>query len=290
MAAASRTEAAEAPRRIAYVMSRFPKITETFILREMSELERLGWQVTPFALIHERARVPHPGVDHFTAHTHFGAARPGRTLLANLVECACQPVRYTRLLWRTLRHCWRAPGILARSLLCFPVAVRWATLARRAGVTHIHAHFATHAAYMAYVMAELTGIEYSFTAHAHDLYLDQTMLAEKVRRAALVVPISEYNRCLLLRLCPEATAKIQVVYGGVDPQDFAPGAQMPTRITHIGSLLRILTVARLAEYKGIAYLVEACGLLKARGMPFQCTIIGDGPDRAPLEAAIARHG
>src|SRR5262249_14681623 len=146
-----------------------PKITETAILREMVELERLGWWVAPFALIREREHVPHPGIDHFLARMHFGSAQRGRMLRANLATLIRRPGLYARLLARTFRYFYRSPGMLARSLICFPVAVHWARIAQADGVSHIHAHFATHATYLAYIMSELAGIGYSFTAHAHDI-------------------------------------------------------------------------------------------------------------------------
>src|SRR5262249_14411391 len=110
--------AAAPPRRLAYVMSRFPQITENALPREMVELERLGWWVAPFALIRERERVPHPGIDHFLARMHFGSAQRGRMLRTNLATLIRRPGLYARLLGRTLRYFYRSPGMLARSLIC----------------------------------------------------------------------------------------------------------------------------------------------------------------------------
>jgi glycosyltransferase involved in cell wall biosynthesis len=280
---------AERPRRIAYVMSRFPKITETFILREMVELDRLGWQVEPFALVREREQVAHPGVETYLDRTRFAAGRRRQLLRANLDALLHRPATYIRLLARTFRHFWRSPAMLARSLICLPIAVDWARVARQEGIAHIHAHFATHATYLAYVMAELAGIGYSFTAHAHDIYLERAMLAEKVRRARVVVTISEYNRQLLLGLCPEAAGKIQVVHGGVDPQTFGPRPPQAV-VASPAAPLQIVSVGRLQEYKGMPYLVEACRLLHERRLPFRCVIVGDGPDRPALEDALRRYG
>ncbi|MBF6590432.1 MAG: glycosyltransferase [Ktedonobacterales bacterium] len=268
-------------------MTRFPKITETFILREIRALEQLGWRVDVFALIRERESVPHPGVAEVTARAHFGGAKKLQPLGAMMAELARHPLRSSRLLLRTVRHLWRTPGFLIRALASFPVAVSWAHIARESGARHIHAHFATHAAYIAYSMSELSGIPYSFTAHAHDIYQERAMLEEKIRAAQFVVTISEYNRALLARLYPQAAAKILVVRGGVDLQAFRPRDADAVRAD--AGALRILATGRLQEYKGMPYLVEACRQVKALGIPFQCDIIGDGPQRPALEAAILRH-
>lgn len=276
---------------IAYVMSRFPKITETFILREMIELRRQGWAVELFALIREREIVPHPGIEEFLRTGHFGADALLRTLAANLGALLHHPLRYLRLLGTTMRHMWRSPGLLVRDLSAFPVAVYWASVAQRAGVRHIHAHFATHAAYTAYVMSRLTGIPYSFTAHAHDIYLDTSMLAEKIAQAGCVVTISDYNRRLLATLCPDAADRLHVIHCGVDTTTFRPGPRAEEREeTDDNRPLRVLSVARLQEYKGIRYLVAACERLRARGVPIRCTIVGDGPERARIAKSIAQAG
>lgn len=284
-------------KRIAYLMTRFPKITETFILREMDALAGLGWEVEPFALVREREYVAHPGVEAFLARATFSREHTAATIRANLAELARHPMRYLGLLAGTFRWCGRAPGMLARSLLAFPVAVYWARLVRERGIAHLHAHFATHATYMAYAISRLTGVGYSFTAHAHDIYMDQTMLAEKVRRAELVVAISEYNRQLLTGLCPDAAAKIHTVYCGIDTRAFQPRRRDEPDVPDVPDVpangeqpLRIVTVARMQEYKGLRYLIEACRLLAGRGVAFDCTLIGDGPERGLIERAIARYG
>ncbi|HET8909012.1 MAG TPA: glycosyltransferase family 4 protein, partial [Ktedonobacterales bacterium] len=149
---------------------------------------------------------------------------------------------------------------------------------------------ATYATYMAYVISRFTGIGYSFTAHAHDIYMDQTMLAEKVRKADLVVPISEFNRRLLVSLCPEASAKIRVVYCGVDTETFHPVERPANDPGSPAGPLKIVAVARMQEYKGIRYLVTACRLLRDRGIEFHSTLIGDGPERREIEQAILHKG
>lgn len=277
-------------RRIAYLMTRFPKITETFILREMDMLEQLGWWVLPFSLVREREYVLHPAVESFLGRTCFARDHIFAIVGANLAGFGRHPWLYLRLLGDTVWRFKYSPGTLARSLVCFLVAIYWAAVVRRERIAHIHAHFATYATYMAYVISRFTGIGYSFTAHAHDIYMDQTMLAEKVRKADLVVPISEFNRRLLASLCPEASAKIRVVYCGVDTETFHPFERPANDPGSPAEPLKIVAVARMQEYKGIRYLVAACRILRDRGIEFHSTLIGDGPQRREIEQAISHNG
>jgi colanic acid/amylovoran biosynthesis glycosyltransferase len=132
----------------------------------------------------------------------------------------------------------------------------------------------------------LTGIPFSFTVHAHDLYVDQHMLEQKVRAAAFVVAISEYNKQFIVRHCGEDVHdKIEVVHCGVDTRLFQPRQQ------DSGSgPFTIVCVGSLEEKKGQTYLVEACRLLKQRGLDFVCHLVGDGQSRAALEQQIQQAG
>jgi len=177
--------------------------------------------------------------------------------------------------------------LLNRALVLFPKSVLIARLAKESGVRNIHAHFATLPALTAYIISELTEISYSITAHAHDIFVDTAMLRQKMERASFVVTISEFNKSYLLKLFPDIPdEKIQVVRCGVEPEHYSclplnhpPGRQRNPRI---------LCVASLEPYKGIEYLIRACGLLRRSVQDFQCQIIGDGKDRRRLQALIRK--
>src|SRR5262249_44476839 len=140
----------------------------------------------------------------------------------------------------------------------------------------------THPALAAWAIHELTGLPYSFTAHAHDIYVERPMLAEKIERASFVVTISDYNKQLLQGLYGETAAgKIHVIHCGVDPESF-----QAKRSSESKSLFTILCVASLSDYKGQTYLVDACSLLRRRGIDFRCLLIGEGDCREEIETQI----
>jgi len=154
------------------------------------------------------------------------------------------------------------------------------------GVQHVHAHFANHPAAAAFIIHRLTGIPYSFTAHGSDLHMDRHMLREKVAEAALVVPISNYNKEMILADAGEQYRdKVEVIHCGVDTRVFQP----VTRPPHDGPL-SLLCIGTLHEVKGQTYLIEACRLLTERGIDVVCRFVGDGPDHQMLAEQIAKAG
>jgi glycosyltransferase involved in cell wall biosynthesis len=269
--------------RVAYLMSWFPAPTETFILHELLELRRQGLEIDVYPLLGAAPGPRHPGADEVIARTRYHRGLSREVLEAQLHWLAKRPRAYLRAWGRALRGNLRSPGFLARALVVVPRAAFIARQVEERGHRHVHAHWATHPALAALVVKELTGTGYSFTAHAHDLYVDRTMLGEKIREARFVVTISEYNRALLRDLYGEAAArKTSIIRCGVDTARFPLRAQ-PVRD---GAAL-VACVAGLRDYKGHRYLVDACARLRERGVSFRCVLAGDGPERAALAKQIA---
>jgi colanic acid/amylovoran biosynthesis glycosyltransferase len=270
---------------LAYVVSGFPLTTETFILREVVELARLGLPIDVFSIRHPRESVVHAEAVRLESRVHYPGWQAGLT--GNLGLLARSPHVWARLLGTTIGGTACSAEFLAKSLVVFPIAVGWARQMQGLGVRHIHAHFGTYPALAALVAAESQGIGFSFTVHAHDLYADNVMLAEKVRRARFVITISEFNRQQLCALVGPAANRVQVVRCGVNvgTYDFRPRRPISGRRS-------LLSVAALREYKGLAYLIRACHLLRATAPheSFVCRIVGDGPERAALERLIRALG
>lgn len=270
--------------KIAYLMSRFPHLPETFILREMTELERQGWQIALYPLIRQNQTVIHADVQSWLPRVRSLPFMTMGVLAANTRILIRHPLRYLGLLGTSLWENRNSPGFLIRILALFPKAVYAAECMEQEAITHIHAHYATHPAFVAWLIHRLTNISYSITVHAHDIFVDQTMLATKLRDAAFVVAISQYNRDFLARTVGEwVRPKVHIVHCGIEPGNYLPqlnrtNGQAPFELISIGSL---------QPYKGQSYLIEACALLKARGVPVCCRIIGGGEERPKLEKLIA---
>ena len=202
---------------------------------------------------------------------------------ANLLVAAARAKgRWSGLLAQALREAGRAgPVGWAKTTYTVLVAAHFAEVARKRGVYHFHAHWTTYPALAARAMASLTGLPYSVTTHAFDIFLPNAHRAENLRQASHVVTISEFNRRYLAT--HGVAREIALIPCGLDLSQFVPAARdrrgCPT----------ITTVGRLDPIKGFSVLIDACALLAQRDVQFTCEIIGDGPQRSELTARIARH-
>jgi colanic acid/amylovoran biosynthesis glycosyltransferase len=277
--------------KIAYLMQKYPSLTLTFVYREVSALRAAGLAVDTFSIWK-----PRPGDLSQEAWPRLAETwyvfpwQATQMLSSHLRYLLRQPRRYLGTLLFCLRHDGEGWRRWARGLGHFLEGGALAAEMERRGIQHVHAHFARGATTAALVIERLTGIPFSFTVHANDIFVRPTMLREKLAAAQFAIGISEYNRQLLLRLAPEAHSKVHVVHCGVDIARFAPAAHFTPPAAHGDVVPLILSVGRLVEKKGFRHLVAACQILAERGCAFQCEIVGEGPERAALEAQITASG
>lgn len=268
-------------RHLAYVLKRFPRISETFVAAEVIELERLGECVTVFAVSRPAEAFTHGFLDELKADVVYLPYRPIR-----------QPIRVGKALGRGIvrdRSRWfraagtalRRPSLSAWRLLMQATVLRAEML--RAGIDHAHAHFATSAADLVHVCRQMGGPSYSVTAHAKDIYHEQVRhddLRRKLGGALFVATVSNDNRTYLNGVL-DGSARVCVVPNSVDLRRLGSAT---VRDPEPGL---VVTVARLVEKKGLADLVDACGILTARRVPVRLEIAGDGPLLADLKSGAA---
>jgi glycosyltransferase involved in cell wall biosynthesis len=275
---------------MAYIVSGFPKLTETFVLYEMVALETAGARVEFYPLRRVREAKMHLEATRWLERAHLEPHVSWPIIAANLGTMVRHPVRYWTTCFALLRRTWGSARFFAGAVIYFPKAVYFARHMKAAGVGHVHAHFANHPAAVAWTIHRLTGIPYSFTAHGTDLHRDRRMLGDKVAAAAFVVTISEYNRRIILDECgASANARVIVIHCGVDMQVYQP-RPLPARSPDPAEPINIFCVATLHEVKGQTYLLEACRRLAERGIPFACHLVGDGPDRTRLARQAEEGG
>ena len=199
-----------------------------------------------------------------------------------------RPRRYLRAVRRAFGAALGSLNFTVGALGIFPKSVRFAYEMERRGIDHVHAHFATHPALAALIVGELTGIPFSFTAHGSDIHVDQRGIGHKLAAAAFAVTVSDYNRRFLAeRVGAELARKLRVLHCGVDTTRFSPRSPEPAPA---GEPFRFACVASFRRVKGHPVLLEACRLLKDRGVAFECHLIGDGGTRGEIEAAVRRLG
>lgn len=280
-------ERGHGPLRVAYVMSRFPKITETFILYEILELERRGVAVEVFPLLREPAKVVHPEAARLMPRVRFQPFVSAAIIAAHWRVFRRAPRRYLATLAEVLWGTRRSPNFFLGALGIWPKSVAMAEQMECRGVAHLHAHFASHPALAALIVHRLTGIPFSFTAHGSDIHIDQTMFGAKLRAARFGITVCRYNVDFLAERCGEwVRGKLRVLHCGTDPETFtADEAPAPP-----GKPFTILCVGALREVKGHRHLIDACTLLRARGIRLRCRLIGEGDLHGDLMRRINRAG
>jgi glycosyltransferase involved in cell wall biosynthesis len=301
---------------VGYVLMGFPRLSETFIASELHRVEQAGVPVRLFVVkpVEERERaLRHPVIDQIRAEPQYlpdsssltaplhrwrradvapfvpalkrvarrrplGLARAAATALGQAVRD-----RRTRL---------SGPRKIYIKELLQAIALADRVLAAP-DVRHLHAHFAHGTTTIAWHAARIAGLPFSFTGHARDIYAEHLnpkgWLRRKLLAARFVVTCTEANRRHLARIAPDAT--VHLVYHGLNA-DFARlvndgGASR----NGDGEPLRILAVGRLVAKKGFDQLVEACAVLRSRGIAFEAAIVGqEDRDSATVRDRIARHG
>lgn len=266
------------PIRVGYVVKRYPRYSETFIVNEVLAHEAAGLPIEIFSI--------RPPVD-----THF----------QDLISQVRAPVNYLATgvskaseLWKTIADATRRHPVIESNLGLLlrhdpsdvVSAVELADQALRSGITHFHAHFATSAADVAWIASQLTGIPFTLTAHAKDIFhedVDRAQLAAKINASKATVTVSDFNVRFLSPLLNDSADRVRRIYNGLNLRHFryeSPRDRAPT----------ILAVGRLVEKKGFKVLIDACARLVDRKLAFQALIIGDGPLAKTLRDQTERLG
>ncbi len=270
---------------LGYVLRMFPQTSETFIANEVLELERLGVPIRIYSYRRPKDAVYHGFLRLIRAKIAYlpdplyrhvwGLVRAQRAIRG------IDPVRYRRTLRYVLVRSLRSvkPDVWRR----FLQASYLAYLMRDGGVDHLHAHFAHRSTQVAMLAGMLTGLPFSFSAHAKDIYAaDPADLREKVQAAQFVVTCTRANQKYLQEIvAADQRDKIHLCYHGVDISKFRPFEGRIIRDRHL-----ILAVGRLVEKKGFRHLLNACKILRDKGHDFRCLIIGEGPDRRSLQKMV----
>jgi colanic acid/amylovoran biosynthesis glycosyltransferase len=280
------------PVKVAYLISRYPLLSHTFILREVRGLRRAGAEVDTFTIRRSEPDEILSDVDRQEdASTHaILPPSPGRLVAAHLRGLLTGRGRYAKTLRLALALRGRGTRAALWQLFYFAEAALMWDECRRRRLRHIHAHHANVASDVALLAASLggSGWSWSFTMHGSAEFFDvrENRLAQKVELALFVVCISDHGRSQLMSLVgPEHWDKLRVVHCGVDVSAFAP---VPERDG--GGPVEVLTVGRALPVKGHALLIEAVAALAERGDGVRLTLVGDGPLLGHLQDLAASLG
>jgi colanic acid/amylovoran biosynthesis glycosyltransferase len=272
--------------KIAYFINQYPKVSHTFIRREILALERQGFDVQRFALRGWSEVTPDPEDRQEQTRTRY-VLRQGiwGLLLPALRMIITAPRRLFLALRLAMRISRRSDRRILRRLVCIAEACRLVPWLRESGAERVHAHFGTNSAEVVTYTRCLGGPPFSFTVHGPEEFESPMGLAEKVGEAAFVAAISSYGRSQLYLRCKSTDwPKVRVVRCGIEP------AFHRIEAFSVPESSRFVCVGRLCEAKGQILLIEAAARLQAKGVAMELVLAGDGPLRAEIEAAIERHG
>lgn len=270
------------------ILKGYPRISETFISNEIRLLEEQGIVVHIFSMRNPRESFTHKSVEAIRAKVTYLPTEFWRNLhrfiIPEIMVSLRHPAGYLRgwrLAWSRFRR--------NRSWMTFKhlfQAVYLVHHGREINIVHLHAHFAHSPTSVAMFAAEISGLPFSFTAHAKDIYTsDKEQLAEKIKKARFVVTCTNYNKAYLEALTG-GSHQVHCVYHGIDLALFF--AHQVVRMP--APPYTFLTIARLVEKKGIPEILAALALLAKEQFSFRYVLIGDGDDRAELAATIDRLG
>jgi glycosyltransferase involved in cell wall biosynthesis len=276
------------PRRVAYLINQYPKVSHSFIRREILALERQGVAVQRIAMRGWGDALADPADEAERARTRYLLQRglvPPLLALARLA--LTRPGRWVAAARLTLSMWRRSQRTLFHHLAYLAEAAQLVGWLAAERVDHLHAHFGTNPAEVAMLAQVLGGPPYSFTVHGPEEFdkPEALGLGEKGRRAAFVVAISSFGRSQLYRWLPQAHwHKVKVVHCGIE-RGFHEGVT-----TGVAAAPRLVCVGRLCEQKGQLLLVQALQRVLARGAALELVLAGDGELRTEIEALVDRLG
>jgi len=266
---------------VAYLLKQYPRLSETFILNEILGLEDKGVEVSIYSLRHATEGRFHGAIGRVKGPVHYTS---GPDKAAFLQAIRAMPDLNIDRLPEALDFLDRLPAE-RRSRLLFD-AIEVARHAEHAGVTHLHAHFLTVAAHTAHLVNLLTGLPYTVTAHAKDIYrhsVDWEVTARVAAGAKAVVTVCDANLRFLAHRLDGTDVRLVRIYNGLGPQDPPPPSEARTPGLVLG-------VGRLVEKKGFDLLIEAVAALAPNHPALRLVLIGDGDERASLEVKAAALG
>ncbi|MGZ4178085.1 MAG: glycosyltransferase family 4 protein [Solirubrobacteraceae bacterium] len=283
--------------RIAYLIGHYPAVTHTFILREIQQMRRQGFEIETFSVWRASEQDLLTPVDRAEDARTYALLPP---LPVDYLRCHLRaalraPGVYLQTLSRALRL--SAHGLRGRllGLSWFLEAVVVQRSCEQRGIRHVHVHLDGTApavgllvAYLGNGAADRGPWSFSMTVHGSKEFFDVARqgIARKVEAARFVICISDFTRSQLMALVDDTHwPRLHVLHCGIDPEHFAP----PEEGRPSDGPLRVLTVGRLDNMKGVTILVEAVGELRRRGVAVALTVVGDGPQREHLQRLAERN-
>ena len=273
--------------RITYLINQYPKVSHTFIRREILALERLGFDIQRIALRGWDEKLIDLDDIAEQQKTSYVLKNGVFSLMLSVVKVLLQnPMRFFMALWLAVKMGVKADRPMLFHFIYFLEACSVYLNVKQFNSQHLHAHFGTNPSEIVMLVNTLTGLPYSFTVHGPEEF-DRPQflkLAQKIYQSKFVVAISSFGRSQLMRWVGFSQwNKINIVHCGLEPSFYnVPAVAMPSKPS-------LVCVGRLCEQKGQLLLIEAAKSLHEQKVDFELILAGDGEMRAEIETLIVQY-
>jgi glycosyltransferase involved in cell wall biosynthesis len=278
--------------RLGIIISMFPELHETFILRELVALERRGVRFEIFSLQYPRDPITLDDAIRLSSErTTYSGLITADTLMALAKTAFTSPMRFFRCVFKAIANGYDRPMEMAKNLAILPLALRIGEWGKERGITHWHGHWANIPTTACWYLSQIHGQSWSAAIHGEDIFTANRFLQFKLNDALFSVACSGYF-CNHLKTqlsldCPE---KIHLNYHGLDPRVTARQLDDRHQENSSSSVLTLVSIGRLVPTKGHDVLIKACGRLKQAGLDFNLQLIGSGPLKSELETLANAEG
>tara|TARA_R110001583_G_scaffold149274_1_gene301240 strand:+ start:36489 stop:37694 length:1206 start_codon:yes stop_codon:yes gene_type:complete len=273
--------------KVAYLVNQYPKVSHSFIRREILALERNGIEVQRIAVRGWDEPTPDPQDAQEKSRTQYVLKGGTKALAASVFKVfRSNPAGALSALKLAFRMGLRSDRPLPFHFIYFAEACQILLWLQAGEARHLHAHFGTNSAEVAMLVEALGGPGYSFTVHGPEEFDKPEFLhlGEKIRRSRFVVAITSFCRSQLFRWVDSSQwHKVKEVHCGIEPDFYRDVDLEPA-----GN--RLVCVGRLSEQKGHLLLIEAAAIASSHGADFELVLAGDGELRAPVEQRIRELG
>jgi len=274
--------------KLAYFTNQYPKVSHSFIRREIIALEKLGHRVERFGLRSDEAELVDPlDQDEFKKTSYILYEPKMRIVFACLSVFLRQPLKFLSTIFCAIKMGFRSDRGVLRHFAYMLESCVLLTWQQQKGIEHVHAHFGTNSTTVVMFAYLLGGANYSFTVHGPEEFdkPEFISLAKKIEHCRFVVAISSYGRSQLFRWIPsEHWPKVKIIHCGLDAAFLLGDVQKEANVTK-----QLLCVGRLCEQKGQLLLLESMKSLRDSGVDCKLVLAGDGPMRAEVERRISEY-
>jgi len=279
--------------KIGYFTNQYPKVSHSFIRREILALEKMGTSISRYALKSDRNElIDQNDIEEYKKTKYILSTSKLNIIKVCILRFIKNPLLWINAFLLTNKMGYKSERGLFRHYIYFLEACILSEWVEKDNIQHLHAHFGTNSASISLLTSKLSEVPYSFTVHGPEEFDKPNFISlpEKIKNAAFVVAISSFGKSQLFRLVHnEYWEKIKVVHCGLEASFYESNGQKYQNNNDNNDNTQIICIGRLCEQKGQVLLLDALNIVKKRNIDFNIKLIGDGEMRPEIENKIDQY-